>query len=106
MSSQVPFLARCEARRPVARGAQAANLRLLLNAKVYAGMPVALMPGNVGVTFGVVNAAAPAGGAPAGAQEVRTPFPRRRAAALRNVSCASVSPLRRCVPGWALLRAP
>jgi hypothetical protein len=36
---------------------QAANLRLLLNAKVYPGMPVQLMPSNVGVTFGVVNAA-------------------------------------------------
>ncbi|KAF5843167.1 hypothetical protein DUNSADRAFT_1594 [Dunaliella salina] len=37
---------------------QAGNLRLLLNAKVYASMPIQLMPGNVGVTFGVVNAAA------------------------------------------------
>ncbi|GFH22290.1 RanBD1 domain-containing protein [Haematococcus lacustris] len=37
---------------------QAANLRLLLNAKVYPGMPVQLMPSNVGVTFGVVNAVA------------------------------------------------
>lgn len=38
---------------------QNGNLRLLLNAAVYPGMPVQFMTGNVGVTFGVVNAAAP-----------------------------------------------
>ncbi len=35
---------------------QAANLRLLMNAKVHAGMPLQPMAGNQGLTFGVVNA--------------------------------------------------
>lgn len=36
---------------------QAGNLRLLLNAKVYVGMPVQKMTGNSGVTFGCMNIA-------------------------------------------------
>mmetsp|Transcript_9013 Transcript_9013/g.19376 ORF Transcript_9013/g.19376 Transcript_9013/m.19376 type:complete len:424 (+) Transcript_9013:78-1349(+) len=36
---------------------QAGNYRLLLNAKIYAGMAVQKMPGNVGVSFACFNAA-------------------------------------------------
>ena len=53
----------------------AGNLRLILNANVFAGMRLAVMDGGNGVTFACANAAdePAAGGAPAETQDAQAP---------------------------------